>query len=108
VVGLPRYAEWTVCSAVNGTRCACALRIRCAYLECRSCGPGFGWSSGEAEPRAVIPGVGGSFPVAETLSTSAAAVLTLVVLSAPALPFRDGSKAHQGDGGGSGGSSVQT
>jgi hypothetical protein len=67
-------------------------------LDFRSCGPGSGWSSGEAEPRAV-PGVGGSVPVAETLSAAAAAVLTLVVLSAPALPFRDGSKEHQGEGG---------
>jgi hypothetical protein len=53
---------------------------------------------GEGEPRAA-PEVGGSFPVAETLSTAEAAVLTLVVLSAPALPFRDGSKEHQGEGG---------
>jgi hypothetical protein len=40
-----------------------------------------------------------SFPVAETLSTAAAAVLTMVILSAPALPFRDGSKEHQREGG---------
>jgi hypothetical protein len=60
--------------------------------------PWFGWSSGEAEPRAV-PGVGGSVPVAETLSIAAAAVLTLVVLSAPALPFHDGSTEHQGKDG---------
>jgi hypothetical protein len=49
--------------------------------------------------RGQVPGVGGSFPVAETLSTAGAAVLTLVVLSALALPFRDGSKEHQGEGG---------
>jgi hypothetical protein len=79
-----------------------AALVSCGFaaltLDCRSCSAGFGRSSGEAEPLAV-PGVGGSFPVAETLSTAAAAVLTLVVLSAPALPFRDGSKEHQGEGG---------
>ena len=74
------------------------MRFTTLTLDCRFCGPGFGWSSGEAEPRAV-PGVSGSFPVAETLSTAAAAVLTLVVLSAPALPFRDGSKEYQREAG---------
>ena len=87
--------------SVRPSRALAAL-VSCGFtaltLDYRSCGPGFGWSSGEAEPRAV-PGVGGSFPVAETLSAAAAAVLTLVVLSTPALPFRDDSKEHQGEGG---------
>ena len=51
-----------------------AVLVSCGFtaltLDCRFCGPGFGWSSGEAEQRAV-PRVGGSGPLAETLSAAA-------------------------------------
>ena len=98
-LGLPPAAQSG--PSVRSSRALGAF-VSCGFaaltLDCRSCGPGFGWSSGEVKPRAP-PGVGGSFPVAETLSTAGAAVLTLVVLSALALPFRDGSKEHQGEGG---------
>jgi hypothetical protein len=100
----PDAPEWGLSRALSAL-------VSCGFaavtLDCRFCGLGFGWSSGEAEP-AGSAGVGGSVPVAETLSTAAAAVLTLVVLSAPALPFRDGSKSIRVKVVGSGGSSVHT
>jgi hypothetical protein len=57
-------------------------------LDCRSCGPGFGGLSGEAELGAVA-GSGESAPVAEQLSTApAAAVLAR---------FAEGSYRWQGE-----------
>jgi hypothetical protein len=81
---------------------ALAALVSCGFaaltLDCRSCG--LVVAGHRVRPRrGQSPGVGGSVPVAETLSAAAAAVLTLVVLSPPALPFRDGSKEHQGEGG---------
>jgi hypothetical protein len=95
-LGLPYAQSGAFGSAVNGTLFARVLRIRRAHTPVLR--PWFGRPpSGEAEVRAVL-GVGGSVLLHEILSTAAGTV-TLVVLSAPALPFRDGSKEHQGDGG---------